>query len=138
MLSPIEKTLASTAISTVSGPAKNALVAWGKQKYDKFIVTYTKAFSENVSRSVEKCSKVRNVMYRNDQNANTDEKYVSISFLGQSSKEISDKDIIEKLKSKDKIIIKGIGGAGKTMFTKYAVLRLAESLEHHQQIPIYI
>jgi NACHT domain len=133
----IEDVLVSSALKTATGPASNALSSWGRRKFDKFIVTYTKVFSDNVQKSISKCETVRNVLYRN-QYASTDEKYVSISFKTDEAKDIADEQILSALVHRRKILLRGRGGAGKTMFTKWSVLRLAERFENHQQIPIYV
>lgn len=135
-LPEIGTTLSSTAVKTAAGPATNALLRWGKQKYDKFLATYTNVFSEYVSSAHSQCSKVKNILYRN-QLANTDEKYVNVFFEGPKGS-TSDGSVVEALKSGRHILLRGRGGAGKTMFTKWAILRLTESLLNHQKIPIYI
>lgn len=136
-MTPFEASLAGTAIKEGSGPLTSALKSWGSRKWDKFVATYTNAFSTYVENSRAKCEIVKNVLYRN-QLAKTDDKYVSISFRSHDNSDIHDRQFIPALLSRRHILIKGRGGAGKTMFTKWLVLRLAESLENHQQIPVYI
>ncbi|WP_337660971.1 NACHT domain-containing protein [Erythrobacter sp. Alg231-14] len=136
-MTPFETTLATAAVKETAGPAGNAIKKWGVKKWDKFVATYTNVFSENIDRSRKKCETVRNILYRN-QLAKTNDKYVSISFKDRNDNDINDKRIIPALLARRRILLKGRGGAGKTMFTKWAVLRLAEDIIHHQQIPIFI
>lgn len=135
-----ETVLASAAIKEASGPARNFLVKYGIKKYDAFIVNYTNAFGTYYTSSVQKCGNVKNIIYRN-QLASTREKYVSVSFkskLKDRKEDRSDANIVKDLIDKKHIIISGSGGAGKTMFTKWAVLNISDSLQNHQMIPIYI
>lgn len=136
-MEPIETKLATTAIGATAGPAKSAIERWGVQKYDQFLVKFTDAFSENLTKSRDKCKTVRNVLYRN-QLAQTDQKYVSISFLDQESDEVTDFDVLRGLQKGEHIVLRGRGGAGKTMLTKWSVLRLIDTILNHQRIPIYV
>ncbi len=136
-MTPFETSLTSAAIKGTSGPIANAARSWGSRKWDRFVATYTNAFASNVEKSRLKCESVRNVLYRN-QLAKTDEKYVSISFKTVHDEEITDVQFLPALLARRHIMLKGRGGAGKTMFTKWIVLRIAETFEHHQQIPIYV
>ncbi len=128
--------LAYDLIVAGSGPATGALTKWGREKYEKFIAISTKALAEYANESLESCKNVKNILYR-DQTAITDEKYVNVSFA-KGNKTSSDLNLVSALMHKRHILIKGRGGAGKTMFTKWAVLRLNDQILHHQQIPIYI
>lgn len=135
-MTPIETAIATSTIKSASGPASNALAQWGAKKYDKFVATYTNALSEYVNESIKICESVKNILYRRSV-ANTDEKYVNVSFR-RNSENISDKSIVSALTLGRHIMIKGRGGAGKTMFTKWSVLRIAETVLNHQKIPIFI
>jgi hypothetical protein len=135
-MTPIETAIATTTIKSASGPASNALAHWGKKKYDKFVATYTNALSEYVNESIKICESVKNILYRRNV-ASTDEKYVNVSFRRNGEK-IKDSSIISALTLGRHVMIKGRGGAGKTMFTKWSVLRIVETVLHHQKIPIFI
>lgn len=135
-MSGLETAFVSATIKGATGPATNALASWGRRKYDKFVATYTNALSEYIDDSIKQCKSVKNILYR-DQLAQTDEKYVSVSFSREKT-EVTDKSIVAALLVNRHVLIRGRGGAGKTMFTKWALLRLSESISQHQKIPIYI
>jgi hypothetical protein len=136
-MTSIEETLAGAALKGATGPASRAASAWGARKWDKFRALYTNIFSEYVSTSVSKCSSVKNILYRN-QHALTKEKYVSISFVSSNETPVSDAALVAALTHRRAVCLKGRGGAGKTMFTKWAVLQLFETVENHQLTPIFI
>lgn len=135
-MTAIAETLSTLAIKGVSGPATNALTLWGRRKWDKFIALYTNNLSEYVLESISQCQSVKNMLYKS-QMAPTDEKYVNVAFA-KGRKDITDNGIVSGITSGRKFMIRGTGGAGKTMFTKWAVLRIVETLENHQKIPIFI
>lgn len=135
-MTPIETTLASTAIKGASGPATNALKKWGRRKYDRFIALYTNSLSEYVKSSISQCSSVKNILYRNKL-ADTKDKYVNVCFSA-NKEDVTDESLVLALGGQRRILIRGRGGAGKTMFTKWAVLKLFETTLNHQKIPIYI
>lgn len=136
-MTPVEAALATATIKGVSGPMSKVASSWGSRKWDKFRSTYTNVFSEYIESSIAKCRSVRNVLYRNQQ-ALTIEKYVSISFISEKEDEVSDESIVAALTTRRAICLKGRGGAGKTMFTKWTVLTLLDRIENHQLTPIYI
>jgi predicted ATPase with chaperone activity len=123
IMAEIGTTLAAAAVKSATGPASNALIRWGIKKYDKFIVSYTNALSEYIEDNIKQCGFVKNILYRN-QLASTDEKYVQVFFTGLDDKKISDETVVSALLDQRKILIRGRAGAGKTMFTKWAVLRV--------------
>lgn len=135
MVTGIETALASAAIKE-STPAARLLGRIGKSKYDRFIAKYTKAFNDHVKDSVQKASRVKNILYK-DQSASTDDKYVNTNFKCNGNP-ISDTELLNSIILGKRLIVMGTGGAGKTMFTKWSVLRIAESISVHQLVPIYI
>lgn len=134
--------LIGASVKAATGPASSALKKWGSKKYDRFIATYTNALSEYVDHSVKQCSTVKNILYRN-QFANTDEKYVNVNFSARRSQlssefDVADAALCSAVIHNRHVLVRGRGGAGKTMFTKWTVLRIAESIENHQKIPIFV
>lgn len=129
-------TLTASVVKSATGPATNALTRWGKRKYDSFIATYTNFLKEYIEQSVNQCYTVNNILYKG-QTAKTLEKYVNVSFQ-RSEETYEDVSLLSALTSQRRILIRGSGGAGKTMFTKWTVLQMAETILNHQKIPIYI
>ncbi|WP_161940274.1 NACHT domain-containing protein [Qipengyuania flava] len=135
-MTSIELALGAAAVKGATGPATNALSRWGRRKYDKFIATYTNALATYITAAVDHCSCVKNILYR-DQLAKTDEKYVNVRFRSGTG-ETEDMNLLSALLHNRRVLVRGRGGAGKTMFTKWTTLRISETLLNHQRIPIYI
>jgi len=117
-------------------PAAGLLKKVGQDAYAKFVVKYTNAFSEHLRWSKERTSTIKNMIYR-DSWEPIEECYVGCKFSHNKS-EYSDTDLISFINSSKCVVISGPAGSGKTMFMKWSVQRMINTLSSHQIIPLFI
>lgn len=132
----LAKTLASSVITEGVGPAGRILKKFGREKYDEFIVTYTNAFKSHLEWADERTQSVKNMIYR-DRRAKLNDCYVATNFKSSKSL-ITDTEILESVKSGNRLIVSGTAGSGKTMLLKWVVQELLNTSLHHNVIPIVI
>lgn len=78
----------------------------GKSKYDEFIATYTNVFSDHIASTLERCSRVKSLLHR-DEALNIDDQYVELEF-STSNKTVTDKGILQSLtRGPDGVLVSG-------------------------------
>ncbi len=132
----IGEALAAQVAKESTTLASGWLTKIGRKRYDKFIATYTKAFTAHLEWARAKTTHVKNLIYR-DQSGNLEDIYVQTNF-GQDDELTSATDLVKKIIESQKIVISGTGGAGKTMFLRWSVGNLISTLQHHQKIPLFL
>jgi hypothetical protein len=116
------------AVELVKQFAKPIFEGVGKlttDAHDKLKVTLNTCFSKYITRSYDKYSKTKTLLYR-DAPVNLKDFYVRTDLeLGFGDK-IKESDFIEQLKSNKRVIISGTAGSGKSTFCKSIFLDLVE------------
>lgn len=109
----------------------------GQQKYDKFVATCTDAFYDHIQTAVEKCSRVKSLLNR-DEPLQTKQQYVNIAFSSMQQV-IWDHDIIESCRrSRVSFLVSGLAGSGKSMFMKWLTLSLVDEIQKTQKLPLFV
>jgi len=133
---PIDQVIvASKGLQSLGAAAKPASKLT-KVALDKFIVSFTDCFKNSTNYAKDECSKIKNIIYRKE-SANLIDKYVSVNFLN-ADQVISDKTVADHFFQRNRILISGSAGFGKTMFVKWATLRLIEKTENLRIYPFYL
>lgn len=116
------------AVELVKQFAKPIFESFGKlttEAHEKFKVTLNTCFSKYITRSYDKYSKTKTLLYR-DVPVNLKEFYVRTDLeLGFGNK-IKESEFIEQLKSNKRTIVSGTAGSGKSTFCKSIFLDLVE------------
>lgn len=123
-------------IKEATKPAASLIKKHGKEAYHSLMIEYSKCFESHISASYAKCSSVKNILYR-DQSVDLNSQYVNVNFHN-GSLENSDAEVVSKVLLGGKVLVSGTAGAGKTMFMKWSVLRITDTIENHQLIPLFL
>lgn len=117
------------AVELVKQFAKPIFDGMGKltaEAHDKLKVTLNTCFSKYITRSYDKYSKTKTLLYR-DAPVNLNEFYVRTDLELGFGKKIQECDFIEQLQSNKRIVISGTAGSGKSTFCKSIFLDLIEN-----------
>jgi predicted NACHT family NTPase len=132
--------LASLSISlakAIAPSAKGFLQKVGKEQYDRFIATYTNVFSDHVRATEARCSSIKTILHRDDP-ISLASQYVELHFE-VGAQEVTDEDVVNyALTPGNALLVSGLAGSGKSMFMKWAALRLIEMIPQSQRIPLFI
>lgn len=132
----IETALAAAAIKEVASPIGKVMARLGRETFDEWTAKFLSTFQGHVDTTIEKCSQVKNIIYLS-RAVNFDSHYVSMNFSHENL-HFSDKEILQRAISREKVLISGTAGAGKTMFMRWCALRLIETMASHGRIPLFI
>jgi hypothetical protein len=135
---PITADLALTATNSVIADLIKSLSASdvsaaGKQ-LGKLYESATSSFDPYLRATFERCIRVKTIVNQ-DEPVNLLSLYVNSRF-SCGGKYFDDYKVIEEIRARKRIVISGMGGGGKTIFTKYLWLSLFEN--PMGRIPIYI
>jgi len=75
----LETALLAAAAKEVATPAKSLFARLGKEAYHRLAIKFAQAFQGHVESAYERCSKVKNILYR-DQSVDLKSQYVSVNF----------------------------------------------------------
>ncbi|MEP0391351.1 MAG: hypothetical protein ABJ205_13760 [Erythrobacter sp.] len=126
--------IATAVIASVTTSSLTAIAKFTGTKTTEIRGQFTKTFEPHLKKMYEKCSKVKTIF--------TDDKYVPLSdlyinlYLSDGTTKIRDEDLISESYPDHNIVIRGTGGAGKTMLMKNLALQKLTSPSG--KIPIYI
>lgn len=115
--------------------SKTPLSNMMKVKIDELRVDLTNIFSGSINVAKNRCSSVKNIIYRGTP-ANLRDLYVNINFAIDEN-EVTDDTLQDAILNRKKIIISGRAGFRKTMFMKWSTLNIIESHAQHQLYPIF-
>lgn len=117
------------AIELVKQFAKPILDGVGKltnEAHDKLKVTLNTCFSKYITRSYDRYSKTKTLLYR-DAPVNLKEFYVRTDLEIGFDQKIQESDFIEELHKNKRLVISGTAGSGKSTFCKSIFLDLIEN-----------
>lgn len=95
---------------------------------------FIEKFTAHCQLTHNKCNQVR-TLYSKNKSVPLSDVYVRTAFT-QSNRKFSDRDLINKFASGDRIIIKGNGGSGKTIFLKH--LWISRFSSKASKVPIFV
>jgi hypothetical protein len=127
---------AGAAVKESTKPALSLIAKYGKARYHELMLEYSDCFNSHIATALDRCTKVKNILYK-DQSVSLDSQYVNVTFSKGRLKK-SDIDIVEDIVLGAKIIVSGTAGAGKTMFMKWSVAEIINSVSRHGLIPLFI
>lgn len=133
----MEPALLSAAIKAVFAPAATVAKNVATDQYAKLASKFQAAFKGHLDFTEERCSKVKNILYRDD-TVSFKSQYVNVSFLASKKKTISDARLVSKMIEGSRVLVCGTAGAGKTMFLRWSALRLIDGVAKHGRIPLYL
>jgi len=138
----LEVALVGAAIKEGSAPARSLVSKIGKRGYDKLVASFTKTFGAHVAASRDRCSHIKNILYR-DHSVPLLSQYVHVRFREtqlprRGAREITDEQVISRVISHGRCLISGTAGAGKTMFMKWGTLELIDTISSHGRIPLFL
>ncbi|SFS00526.1 NACHT domain-containing protein [Sphingomonas jatrophae] len=130
---------AAIELGTATAPsAMSLLKTVGKDKYNKFVATYTNIFQDHVSVTMRRCAKIKTLIQR-DVPVSIDSQYVNLLFSSGGELSLKDQDVLQKmLFESSSFVVSGLAGCGKSMFMKWAALRMIEALPNTQKIPLFV
>ncbi|MEL4430165.1 NACHT domain-containing protein [Shewanella mangrovisoli] len=117
------------AVELVKQFAKPIFDGVGKLKgeaLDKLKVTLNTCFSKYITRSYDRYSKTKTLLYR-DAPVNIKDFYVRTDLEINFGRKIQESDFIEELQRNKRLVISGTAGSGKSTFCKSIFLDLIES-----------
>ncbi|AVT47090.1 NACHT domain-containing protein [Shewanella baltica] len=117
------------AVELVKQFAKPIFDGVGKLKgeaLDKLKVTLNTCFSKYITRSYDRYSKTKTLLYR-DAPVNIKDFYVRTDLEINFGQKIQESDFIEELQRNKRLVISGTAGSGKSTFCKSIFLDLIES-----------
>jgi hypothetical protein len=129
-------TLALAGVKTAASTIVPAAQSLGMKAYNRLRVSLTKCFESSISASADRCRNIKNIIYK-DEAVDLMSQYVSANFA-REGESIRDDILVQNLVSGSRLLISGRAGFGKTMFMKWATVRLIDSQLHHQLYPIFL
>jgi GTPase SAR1 family protein len=97
-----------------------------KEAHDKLKVTLNTCFSKYITRSYDRYSKTKTLLYR-DAPVNIKEFYVRTDLEIGFGQKIQESDFIKELQKNKRLVISGTAGSGKSTFCKSIFLDLIEN-----------
>ncbi|PAX08394.1 NACHT domain-containing protein [Sphingomonas lenta] len=136
----LENALITAAAKQATGPAATLAQKLGTAAYNKVAKQFAKTFSGHLDSSQNRCSRVKNILYR-DQSVYLRDQYVNVNFglsRHHSSMLLTDVEVAEQTLNGSKFCISGTAGAGKTMFMKWLTLFFIDVLPSSGRIPLFL
>jgi hypothetical protein len=133
----IEAALITAAAKQALSPAAKLLKSLGVANFQSLASKFTRSFQGHIDFVNERCSKIKNILYRDDTVLFASQ-YVNVFFTNGKGNRIADNGALKRIISGDKTLISGTAGAGKTMFMRWTALRLIAGIEHHGRIPLFL
>lgn len=129
--------LALSLAKAAAPPAAALLKKVGKEQYDRFVATYTNVFGDHIRATVERCSSIKTILHR-DQPISLDSQYVSLLFTAGEDIVHDTRALEYAASAGNAFLVSGLAGCGKSMFMKWAALRLIERVPVTQRIPLFV
>ena len=136
-MEPISTALSVAAVKATAGPVAKFIKDFGVDTYNKIAVTFQGCFQGHVETTLARCSKMKNVLYR-DQSVDLKNQYVNVEFSGPKSKDLTDTKAVSLAVASGRLLICGTAGAGKTMFMRWSALRLIDGMKAHGRVPLFL
>ena len=133
----IEESLLLAAAKQAITPAAKLLKAVGLENYRTLTAKFRGAFQGHLDFVVDRCSKIKNILYRDD-SILLNSQYVNVSFSTGRGTSVSDSEALSAIIEGKRTLISGTAGAGKTMFMRWAALRLIAGAGNHGRIPLFL
>jgi hypothetical protein len=135
-LDPIGAALVAASIKEAAGSVTNLIKTIGADAYSILTSKFENCFQGHVETTFARCSKMKNILYR-DQSVDFLSQYVNIAF-SLSDNEITDQEVLSRVKRGDRVLVCGTAGAGKTMFMRWSALELIHGIRSHGRVPLYL
>lgn len=126
-------------LAKTTGPyAGRLLKKIGKEKFDKFLVTYTKVFQPYLDATYRSCAEVT-LLLNQEAKVNLLDIYVNVRLVHSSQQTFPDENVLKNLKhGGHRFTITGLAGSGKSMLMRWIAINLISEIDRHQKIPLFI
>lgn len=133
---PISSALITAGTKEVVAESKGLIKNVARSAYDNLAVKFEKCFQGHVQFTFDKCSKIKNILYK-DEAIDFKSRYVR-GYFEIGKKTLSDSQLLSYSMNSRNIIVSGTAGTGKTMFMRWAALSLIDGMKNHGRVPLYL